>query len=688
MGSDIYLWIETVIALFIGALLLIDWIKYHLSEFAFLFILFMIILLKSVIYLLIHFSNVQFISPNVIDQNLMPLYDLHYFVFQFIETVYVIVLSYIFIIYRRSLEKKQQTSAIWTMSIQLFIAIALGIVIVIVSIRLGDSTTHKTAIPIIEFFKSRVGRLIFVIWKLVILIMACIAVASVFESVVQLLKNITKYRSIILTLLSIEIVFNIFSSLIPYYQQPAWFLIQIISVILLSVYAFNNHSDYIESIHGKVENLIKEKDIIISLMKEIGDAMGSGDFDLDIVIKTIVNNSIKGTNASAGTILIKDPITNRLTVKYVLGLYPPTKPFKTTQGLTLNETVIIEKFKSEKIAIGEGILGKVAEKGETIYIPDVSKVEDYVQTVEEYMKVISFIAIPLKSKDDVFGVLSVVDDSKVFTENDLSLLETLGKQATITIMQIQMYREVLEKKQAEKEIEVAGEIQLSLIPHTFPTTTSYDIYGYSIPAKGVGGDFYDYIDFGNNKIALTMFDVSGKGVPASLIMVMIRSILRTIASLNEESKEIMSTLNNTISKEIVEDRYATGIYLLFDAEKGIMNYTNAGHGPILIYRAETDSLEFLDTEGMPIGIMSGAEYGQNYTVLEKGDIILLYTDGITEAYNMANEEFGIERVKEIIRKNKRENAKDIASKLLESIVNFVGFAPQHDDETILILKFK
>jgi sigma-B regulation protein RsbU (phosphoserine phosphatase) len=185
-----------------------------------------------------------------------------------------------------------------------------------------------------------------------------------------------------------------------------------------------------------------------------------------------------------------------------------------------------------------------------------------------------------------------------------------------------------------------------------------------------------------------MFDVSGKGVPAALIMVMIRSILRTIATLNDDTKDVMAKLNNTIASEIVEDRYATGFYLLFDAEKGIMSYTNAGHCPMILYRASTDEFEFLDTEGMPIGIMSGVEYGQNYTVVEKGDIAILYTDGITEAMNSKHEEFGFERLKEVIRERKRESSKEICNRILEAINLFVGSAPQHDDETILVLKMK
>ncbi len=151
---------------------------------------------------------------------------------------------------------------------------------------------------------------------------------------------------------------------------------------------------------------------------------------------------------------------------------------------------------------------------------------------------------------------------------------------------------------------------------------------------------------------------------------------------------MMAKLNNTISLEIVEDRYATGFYLLFDGEKGIMSYTNAGHCPLILYRSHSDEFEFLDTEGMPIGIMSGVEYGQNYTIMERGDIAILYTDGITEAMNFKHEEFGFDRLKEVIRQYKRESSKEICNKIIEAIKVFAGNAPQHDDETILVLRMK
>ncbi|MGC8765132.1 MAG: PP2C family protein-serine/threonine phosphatase [Brevinematia bacterium] len=694
-GADVWFWLEGVLAFFLLIFMWLNYLKHKESVFKFFTFIFAFLLLKSFIYIRLSFTSVNWVETivqgvmrRIIDPNLLPLYNLKFFVFQALETIFTLLVLY-FISYN-ILKVQEQKTFFLTLSNFLQIGVIFGITlfVVIYSVLTGLPEDFETTNRIIEMMKGAPGRSIFVVWRLFILFTTWREVARIHGYIASLLKVLSKHRRILFTYLGFQFFVTSISSFIALYAYPFWLFFDVVSVVILCMFAYGMHTGYIDTIQERIVNLNKERDTIIHLMKEISGIVGSGALEVDNIFQTIVDNSVKGTAARGGAILLKDPITKRLIVKYVKGLYPPTKPLKSATGVTLTESVIVERFKSEKIAVGEGLLGKVAETGETIYIPDVLKDPTFVQTVSEHLLVTSFIAVPLKTKDDVFGVLTVVDDTKLFLENDVSLLETLGEQAAITITQFQMYQEILEKKQAEKEIGVAAEIQSSLIPHTFPMSAKYDLYGLSIAAKGVGGDYYDYIDFGNEKIVLTMFDVSGKGVPAALIMVMIRSILRTIATLNDDTRDVMAKLNNTISLEIVEDRYATGFYLLFDAEKGIMSYTNAGHCPLILYRSHSDDFEFLDTEGMPIGIMSGVEYGQNYTIMERGDIAILYTDGITEAMNIKHEEFGFDRLKEVIRQNKRETAKDICTRVIESIKNFSGSALQHDDETILVLKMK
>ncbi len=673
MDWSVVFWIEAVIALFFGLLMLVDTFKYKERMFRLLFFFFLIVVVKSILYIILGLAH----EPKV---------DLYYLVFQTFEFLYIVMIYYLITSSLKIAEEKSPRGVGIISAGIGFAAVLFTTAIIYISIRNGGSG-FKTNIDFIEAVKTWLGNWLFIVSKIVIVVLAWRSTRSMASVATSQVRIINSYRRIIYIFFTIELFFNLLTAA-NLSHSPIWFFFQCITIILFSFFAFGTHTGYIEGLKERIVSLVKEKDSLVQLMKEISVVVGSEEFELETVIRAIVDNSVKGTNARGGVILIKDKITNRMSVNYIKGLYPPTKPLKNIQNLTVTENIIIEKLKAEKIAVGEGLLGQVAENGQSIFISDVSKDDRFVQTVSDHIMVSSFMAVPLKTREEVFGVLSVVDDSKFFQENDLSLLETLGEQAAITITQIQMYQEVLEKKQAEKELGVAGEIQASLIPHSFPQSDKFDIFGFSIPAKGVGGDYYDYIDFGNNKVVLTMFDVSGKGVPAALIMVMIRSILRTVASLNEDTKDVIARLNNTIAEEIVEDRYATGFYLLFDAEKGIMSYTNAGHGPLILFRAATDDFEFLDTEGMPIGIMSGVDYGQSYTILEKGDIAILYTDGISEAMNLNHEEFGLERFKEVVRINKREGAREICNRVLESVTSFCGTAPQHDDETLLVLKSK
>jgi sigma-B regulation protein RsbU (phosphoserine phosphatase) len=437
----------------------------------------------------------------------------------------------------------------------------------------------------------------------------------------------------------------------------------------------------------RLQDLEKEKDLIINLMREISDTL-SVELELDRVLAKIVDAAIEGTSSKAAAILLKDPSGSTLSVRYVKGLFPPVKPIKVESYTVLKESQIVDIFKSSKISVGETYLGIPASTGEVLFIKDAEEDPRVIQTAKGIVDIKSVIAAPLKIQENIMGVLAVLNKAVgiAHTESDLSLIQTLADQAAITIRQFEMYREIVEKKQAERDISIASEIQMSLLPRKFPTSDKFDMYGFSIPAKGVGGDYFDYIKFGPNKLGIIIADVSGKGVPAALIMVMIRSITRTIASLSKDANQVLAQLNNSLSGDIVEDRYATAFYCALDAEKRILNYSNAGHGPLLLFRSKTKEFELLDTEGMPVGIMPDVEYGQDFIILDKGDIGVLYTDGITEAMNEAHDLYGLERLQNVIYKNHELSAKEISDTVLADVNEFVGTAPQHDDETMIIFK--
>ena len=250
-----------------------------------------------------------------------------------------------------------------------------------------------------------------------------------------------------------------------------------------------------------------------------------------------------------------------------------------------------------------------------------------------------------------------------------------------------MSKELLEKQRAEQELSVAADIQRKLLPQTSPDVSGMQLAFYFKPARGVGGDYYDFIQLPSSKVGVTMVDVAGKGVPAALVMVMIRSVLRTLAPSYDSTSQVVSRLNDILSRELSSDRYATMFYYTFDPVTHRVKYTNAGHGPAIFYSPSTGELRRLDTEGFPVGIVEGSFYGENEVVVREGDILVLYTDGITEAMNEDHELFGEENLIEVIKSNASLSAQEIKTRIVQAVGFFVGDAPQHDDMTLVVAKF-
>ncbi len=656
-------------------------------RFKYLFLIFFIFFVKELFY---HYLGVDMVKLKAVpitggvrwEQLESSIYRFKFFLWHIGESLFVWSLAYLIIKWKTIGRKKGLSGAKAFLTVSIVITLLLMLFVWISS---PASKSYKSQ-GFAEFIKT--ADWFWGLWRVFVLVYLISEVAKVYGFEAERLPLLGSGGKILIGSISVFIVLYLFSSVVFIPQHQGWYIIQILGLLMLSYFGYNAFKTYM---HGKDEQIMaleRERELIIELMREISDTLTEA-LDMDLVLERIVKAAVRGTNARAGAILLKDKFSDTLSVKFVEGLFPPLRPIKVV-GSAVKEKTLVDLFKAEKIKIGEGLFGQVAATGEPLFIRNALEDERVIQPARDIIEIKSLIVVPLKTGSDIFGVMAVINrqDRDSFYDTDLGVLSTMGDQAAITIRQFQMYQEILEKKQAEKELSVASEIQMSLLPRKFPQTDKFDMYAFSIPAKGVGGDYYDYIEFSENKLAITMADVSGKGVPAALIMVMIRSILRTVASLDREARDVMTMVNNSLSGDIVEDRYATMYYFVFDADKGIVNYSNAGHGPLLIYRASKDVFEEMDVGGIPVGIMPGVEYEQGYTSLESGDIAVLYTDGITEAMNHAHELFGLERLKEVLRQNKELSAKELADKVLEEVNKFVAGAPQHDDETLLVVKMK
>jgi len=246
------------------------------------------------------------------------------------------------------------------------------------------------------------------------------------------------------------------------------------------------------------------------------------------------------------------------------------------------------------------------------------------------------------------------------------------------------YRRELER--TEFEMQTAKEIQQSFLPESPPDIPGFDLAAISLPASQVGGDFYDFIPVGRDKLGIVIADVSGKGVPAALFMALSRAIVRANAEGEPTVSEIIRRANRTISQEAKLGMFVTMFYGVLDTRQGVLSYVNAGHNPPFLYSQTSGDIHMLRARGVALGVLDGASFEQREIALKKGDIVVFYTDGITEAMNDSEELYGNERLTGLVAGSAGLPAREIAGKIKDDVFAFAQDRPQHDDFTLVVMK--
>jgi serine phosphatase RsbU (regulator of sigma subunit) len=298
-----------------------------------------------------------------------------------------------------------------------------------------------------------------------------------------------------------------------------------------------------------------------------------------------------------------------------------------------------------------------------------------IRLITDHLKKIDFdkmsIDIPLKSKNE-FGYLA----------------------DTLRVMGDKLYmaqREKAEKERIAREYEIAREIQSNILPRNFPSSPRFEFAGAYRSAKEVGGDYYDFIDYGDGFIGILIADVSGKSLPGMLVMLMTRDIIRQVSRSVRQPGPLLSAVNRELAPNIKKGMFVTMSYGLLNISSGDFVFASAGHNPYLHYDATARRIALLRSKGFPLGIMPPRPFEARLEVnslrLSSGDWLALYTDGINEAQNENNDEFGMDRFLNLIRSNADKKAEDLVRTILESVENFVGSASQSDDITLLTMKW-
>jgi sigma-B regulation protein RsbU (phosphoserine phosphatase) len=296
-------------------------------------------------------------------------------------------------------------------------------------------------------------------------------------------------------------------------------------------------------------------------------------------------------------------------------------------------------------------------------------------------------AVPLASGEEIFGMIYVDNpfDNR-FTEEDLKVLTTVASVASIKIEHERLLDERLEKRRMEEELKVASEIQMRLQPFAPPKLDGWDMTGVSFPCREIGGDYYDFIHRKRDShLIVAVGDVSGKGTGAALLMSSLHAAVRAQSQTGAKISEVMGEINEYIFENSPPNKFLTLFYGDLDPETGTLAYSNAGHNaPILMRRS--GEVERLDTGGLPIGMMQGVGYQEASVVFEPGDVLVIYSDGITESINERDEEFDEERLTDVVKNNLGRSASGIRDRIDEALSRFVGTTAPVDDMTLMIIK--
>lgn len=335
------------------------------------------------------------------------------------------------------------------------------------------------------------------------------------------------------------------------------------------------------------------------------------------------------------------------------------------------------------LKLGEGLIGHVALTRQPFISPDVRKEPMYINARERTR---SEMVAPIISNDEVIGVFDLESDElNAYSEDDLEVLMLLASQVAIIIEKVMLHEQLIEKKRLEGQLEVARQVQLELLPPSDPQLLGYDISAYNFPTEEVSGDYYDWVRIHDDQIGIVIADVAGKGVPAALLMAFLRASLRAATHIGYAPQISMSKVNYLLWESIERNQFVTAFYGILDSTNRTLAYANAGHNPPLLLKAD-GSANFLMQGSVPLGMFRDTRYYEYYMTIEPGDLLVLYTDGVTESVNPHEVEFGRERLLASVRAARNLTAREMISTIKKDISDWTDGRGANDDVTMFVIK--
>lgn len=350
-----------------------------------------------------------------------------------------------------------------------------------------------------------------------------------------------------------------------------------------------------------------------------------------------------------------------------------------------------EKGKDEaiqEVRISRTVMDEVLKNGKSVLTADAQHDPRYASQTMALLGVRSVLAVPLSVDErNVFGIIYADSPTyeTTFTEEHLNILTTLASVASIRVENARLLEERFERERMERELELATEIQQRFQPSEAPKMEGYEFQGISFSCYEIGGDYYDFITRHDGKMLIALGDVSGKGTAAALLMSSLHAAIHGQVAAKSSLDEVVRSVNQYLADNTPANRFVTLFVAELDPGTGNLKYINAGHNPPLIGRT-SGLIEQLSSGGFPLGILPSAEFEVGETQLQPGEALVVYSDGVSEANNLKEEEFGMERLMDVVKRNLGASAAGMRDKVESALSAFTQTAPANDDITLVIVK--
>jgi sigma-B regulation protein RsbU (phosphoserine phosphatase) len=436
-----------------------------------------------------------------------------------------------------------------------------------------------------------------------------------------------------------------------------------------------------------------EEERMFHFLHDLGIAIGEEPTDGELS-RTIVEGIVEVIGATGGAIYYPTSDVKFLVPAYISEQCPPLISLseQVLADAKQDDRVVVSHLNLDRIKMGDGLLGRAYGAVEAMHIEDLSEHGVLGIYARHEVANVAVMISPLRYAGQEIGVLALakLKDEGDFSLNDFAVFRSVAEQSAFAIGNARIHREANAKRAIEGELHNAREVQRVLLPQDDPKVRGFRLHGMNLAARIISGDYYDYIELNDGKYGVVVADVSGKGVAAGLLMAMCRSLLRAVALSHESPSKVLAAVNRYLFPDIREDMFISLNYGVLDPETGRMTFARAGHDPALVFRKATGLVEVLRPRGLALGIDQGEVFERVtedcVVEMESGDCVLFFTDGVKEAVNHLEEEFGMERLAEVFCESAVLGAEEVVKRVQEAVEKFAGEGAQMDDVTIVAIE--